>query len=224
MIRSFKRWKQQQFELGNLKISRTRSVIVGNWKKKYNEKKGRSKRDNIPFELSFDEYLYKCFEVKMKDPTEINTKSNGYNLSRLKDIGPYSINNCRFISHKQNMRERNIHFNCSKNAKRQVKDGKNALANGLNKRLILEGKHHLVGREPWENTNKNSSSLEVWYNAELVYNYWNFLHKCSYYKVLKKFNFSSDKACRNLIKKFKNNWNPKLDNKYLEWTKNYVVS
>lgn len=74
-------------------------------KKKYFNKKFNSRKQGINFNLSFEEYKELCLRANI-DYCDI--KPNGFHLARYNDVGEYSINNCRFITHTENFKERKL--------------------------------------------------------------------------------------------------------------------
>lgn len=113
----FNKWKEEQIKLDNLyysKARRNKGHLVGKWKDRFNRKKNHSKADKIEFHLTFNDYLYKCYKANLNNPNQINTKGNWqevYNLARYKDLGGYTLDNCRFITHEENFQEKYEHFN-----------------------------------------------------------------------------------------------------------------
>jgi hypothetical protein len=72
---------------------------------KYQNKKINAKKENIIFDLSFDDF------VELADKANIssaNMNIRGFHLSRYNDTGAYKIGNCRFITCEQNYKEKKI--------------------------------------------------------------------------------------------------------------------
>ena len=193
---TFEEWTQEQIELGFLKVSTIntrygrKGNLVGKWKDKYNWKKNNSIACNREFTLSFEEYLYKAYQANLNNPNQIGPKSNSYHLGRCKDLGGYTKHNCRFITHKENTKERD---------KYKI----NNLYN-LNKEV-----------NPWHNNMANEESKKVWAKADEYYTWW-LETKGGYISLQKKLN-TKTRACRTLIEKFKKGWIPIKDSNWLEW-------
>lgn len=206
-MKTFEEWKLEQLSLGNLKLSThglCKDSYVGKWKRKYTNKKMNAKVNNRIFTLTFDKYLYKCFEAGLTCPTKIGQKIDNYQLSRYKDKGEYTIDNCRFITKLENQRERDEHFNCSENALK------------CNSIKVKNGTHHYLNIKPWNHPNCTINSLEVWSKAQECYKWWLKTNKgCGY--LLKEFNFKSQIACKNIINKFKSGWIPTKDKNWLKF-------
>lgn len=201
---SFTYWKEKQIELGNLIVSihlNCRHNYIGKWKDKYSSTKGRAIYHNIEFTLTFDNYLYKCFEAGLNSPIQIGKKPHNYQLARYKDLGGYNIDNCRFITVLENQNERNEHFDVSKEMKKRVENGN----------------HNFLEIKPWNHYNCTNNSLEVWSKAKECYDWWIKTNKgCR--KLLNQFDFKSEIACRNIIKKFKSGWVPNEDKNWINWS------
>ena len=83
--------------------------------RKYSNKRVNSKKENIPFNLSFDDYknLMRKSNISIDD---IGIKK--YHLARYNDTGCYEIGNCRFVYYLINLREKKI-SNKSRKASRK---------------------------------------------------------------------------------------------------------
>lgn len=214
---TYEEWEEEQIELGNLRYSKSnnsRGRLVGKWKKKYIIKKSNAKIKDRVFTLTFKEYLYKAYEARLTDPDQISTigdSNKTYNLARYKDLGGYTIDNCKFITHKENRRERDEHFNVNRHLKH------------INKERVKNGTHHLLNVPPWKSNKVTKGSLEVWSKADSIYNWW-VNNKVGCIKLQNHFRFTSQKACRSVIKKFKEDWNPLEDEQWLEFKHNNKAS
>ena len=71
----------------------------------YRDKKGDAKKRGIPFEFSKAE-LWEIWRPYWHLRTVRKTGYNGYALSRYRDQGGYTKENCRIITHEDNTRER----------------------------------------------------------------------------------------------------------------------
>ena len=192
------------------------------WKVKYNKiKKSKNK-------LNFEQYLKKAYKAGILHPDKISCKGNSktnYQLCRYKDRGEYSVTNCYFDTQFENMKQRNEHFDVSFSNKKRVKNRTHNLLGGKQQskvqiELVKKGKHNFKNLPPWKNSKSTSNSLEVWYKAEECYEWW-LNYQGSYRKLKLYFNFKSDSACFNLIKKFKEKWTPSEDEIWLEWRNTY---
>ena len=72
---------------------------------KYSNKRVNAKKENIPFYLSFKEF---CELLDRANIEESDIGVTGFHLARFNDTGPYSIDNCRFIPYKDNIKEKII--------------------------------------------------------------------------------------------------------------------
>lgn len=196
------------------------------WHKKYIRKKLNAKSVNIGFSLTFDQYLYKAYTCGLNSVSQVRRKgdsSKNYHLARYKDLGDYTVNNCRFTTQLENIQERNTHFDVSSHIKKQsnfrVKNKTHHFLNGeLQRKQVRDNKHPLAGKLPWENKASSTlESLEVWKNADKIYT-WHMLNPNYGDRKLKKsFNFSSRRACQTILHKFKKGWNPNNDKNWIEW-------
>ena len=72
---------------------------------KYTNKRVNAKKENIEFNLSFEEYKFLMMKGGYKS-SDLGFTGKNIVLARYKDKGGYTIDNCRFITHLENMRER----------------------------------------------------------------------------------------------------------------------
>ena len=79
----------------------------GKLKIKWSNKRVNAKAENIPFELTFEEYLELVDDAGLKS-SQLGFTGQGYVLARFHDSGPYNRNNCRFITQKENAAEKTV--------------------------------------------------------------------------------------------------------------------
>ena len=72
---------------------------------KYLNKRVNAKKENIDFDLSFEEYKTLMVQGGYKS-SDLGFTGKNIVLARYEDKGGYTIDNCRFITHLENMRER----------------------------------------------------------------------------------------------------------------------
>ena len=87
---------------------------------RYADKRVNAQHEGIDCKLSYDEYCRLVDEAHLKS-SQLGFSGQNYVLARYNDEGPYAYGNCRFITQKENMRERvlsdaNIAI-CRQNAK-----------------------------------------------------------------------------------------------------------
>ena len=75
--------------------------------RKYLNKKNNAKKENINFNLSYDEFVYLVKNANLLS-SQLGFTGKNYVLARYNDTGDYSINNCRFISQRENIKEQKI--------------------------------------------------------------------------------------------------------------------
>ena len=110
-MKNFIEWTKDQFILGHLWISKSYrypNSLAGDWTIKYHTKKNDARKKGIKFSLTFEEYLKLLHKAGIEFTEEVSHKS--YHLARHMDNWGYSFLNCRFISCKSNMAERDEHF------------------------------------------------------------------------------------------------------------------
>ena len=80
----------------------------GKLKQRWVNKKVNALKEGIQCELTYDEY---CSLVKQAGlvSSKLGFTGEKYVLARYNDIGNYTIDNCRFITQKENLEERNNH-------------------------------------------------------------------------------------------------------------------
>ena len=70
----------------------------GKLHQKYSNKRVNAKKENIEFNLSFDEYKELMARGGYKS-SDLGFTGNNIVLARYEDNGGYTIDNCRFITH-----------------------------------------------------------------------------------------------------------------------------
>ena len=201
MKKTLDEWKEEQIAKGNLWLSKTKPPeLMGKWRDKYFKKKSHATEKGIEFTLTFEEYLELCYEAKLRSPAQIGTKPRNYHLGRLGDIGAYSKDNCRFITHIRNRKERDQHFCQSTH----------------NKKLVADGTHNFLGQSPWNKPSSTDASLKVWHYSYLCYTLW-VISKPTVSQFVKQFGFKSRTAVSNMLKKFEQGWNPIEDESWVKW-------
>jgi hypothetical protein len=76
------------------------------WFKKYRGVVRNAKCRDIECPLTFLQYMKLVVKAGLTQPSDIGMAVHQYNLGRIGDEGPYEWGNCRFITSKQNRRER----------------------------------------------------------------------------------------------------------------------
>lgn len=76
-------------------------------KRKWSNKRVNAKKENIEFNLTFDEYCKLVKEAGLKS-SQLGFSGEGYVLARYNDVGAYEYGNCRFITHAENVKEKKI--------------------------------------------------------------------------------------------------------------------
>lgn len=74
---------------------------------KYLNKGINAKKENIDFDLSFEEYKTLMVQGGYKS-SDLGFTGKNIVLARYEDKGGYTIDNCRFITHLENIKERKI--------------------------------------------------------------------------------------------------------------------
>ena len=77
----------------------------GKLKRRYTNKRVNAKKENIDFNLSYEEYMDLVNEAGLKS-SQLGFTGEGYVLGRNNDSGPYEKGNCRFITQKENSDEK----------------------------------------------------------------------------------------------------------------------
>ncbi|AGG58189.1 hypothetical protein VPDG_00028 [Vibrio phage henriette 12B8] len=111
---TFEEWKCLMFREGHLSHAQRKrydanmypyaclgpltSKFANHIKKCYNE--------GLENQLSIEDWLFVCYTSGIMHPDDIGIAMNKHHLSRIGDVGGYSINTCRYILGRDNMRER----------------------------------------------------------------------------------------------------------------------
>lgn len=72
---------------------------------KWLNKRNNAKAEGIKFYLTYEDYCFLVEEAYLKS-SDLGFSGNKFVLARIKDKGPYKLGNCRFITQKENLRER----------------------------------------------------------------------------------------------------------------------
>lgn len=90
-----------------------------------------SRKEGIDFKLTGSEMIT-LFDEAGIDPEDIGKGSNKYQLARYNDSGDYQVGNCRFITQRENIHEKDV----SKYQQTRVKTG-------LNNSVRVNGKYYM---------------------------------------------------------------------------------
>lgn len=80
---------------------------VTEWVKKWHALEMHCVQTGKPLELTFFTYIDLAVEAGILDYKMIGKSLDSYQLGRYGDVGGYSVTNCRFITKRQNLKERN---------------------------------------------------------------------------------------------------------------------
>lgn len=72
---------------------------------KFGNKEINATKEGIEFILTYNEFCLLVSEANLIS-SDLGFTGKNYDLARYGDTGPYRIDNCRFISHLENMREK----------------------------------------------------------------------------------------------------------------------
>lgn len=72
---------------------------------KYLNKGINSRKENIKFDLTFEEFIFLVRDAKLKS-SQLGYTGEKYVLARYGDKGGYTVDNCRFITQKENAAEK----------------------------------------------------------------------------------------------------------------------
>lgn len=79
----------------------------GKLKQRWHNKRVNAKKEGIPFELSYSDFCELVERAGLKS-SNLGFTGDGYVLARRWDCGPYSFENCRFITQKRNALEKRV--------------------------------------------------------------------------------------------------------------------
>ncbi len=88
--------------------------------RKINHKRDNAFGRGILFELTREDILALLVESGLKSSDWGFSLGKYYVLARFGDVGPYNLTNCRFISQKQNVHERDEHYRYSKGTRLKI--------------------------------------------------------------------------------------------------------
>lgn len=95
----------------------------GGWRASFNHHKTHAKARGIESFLSFEDYIVLASKASLVSPKQIGSNNDKFQLGRYGDVGPYDIDNCRFITKEENRIECNI--NGGDERAKQKKAGRN---------------------------------------------------------------------------------------------------
>lgn len=78
----------------------------GKLRQRYSNKRVNAQKENIPFNLTYEQYMELVNDAGLKS-SQLGFTGEGYVLGRNGDVGGYEPGNCRFITQKENADERN---------------------------------------------------------------------------------------------------------------------
>ena len=119
------------------KLKRTRSELEleldddNKLKQRWQNKRVNARKENIGFELSFEDYCKLVKEAGLKS-SQLGFSGDGYVLARYNDDGPYSYGNCRFITQSENAKEKKISYKMRLSSKRSA-----CILNDRNRQRLL---------------------------------------------------------------------------------------
>lgn len=114
--------------------------------KKYSNRKAHAKEQNIPFDLTYEQYCSLVQEANIVS-SQLGRTGKGYDLARYGDQGGYTYGNCRFITHAENMREQKT-SEAQRQASRQNLQNYHASGNTYN-HWIQQRIHEAHNSGPW---------------------------------------------------------------------------
>ena len=82
------------------------AVDVVAWVQKWHTLQYHCEQNGKVNELSFYDYITLALQADVRDPKMIGRDIDSYQLGRYGDAGGYTLDNCRFITKKQNLDER----------------------------------------------------------------------------------------------------------------------
>lgn len=91
-----------------------------------------------------------------------------------------------------------------------------------NKSKTAKEREHLrrASQQPWETPRCDK---DLWAIADRIFSFWQSKDRAGRVSVARHFQIESEHALTNMIKKFKNQWNPSIDAKWLEWSTKYKL-
>ncbi len=75
------------------------------WSIKYNSHRKHAAARGLVSDLTFEQYLIKARESQLDSHNAVGLRAGQFVLGRLGDAGPYTVENCRFITSEQNLTE-----------------------------------------------------------------------------------------------------------------------
>ena len=92
----------------------------GKLQQRFCNKRVNAKSENIPFDLTFEEYGKLVIEANLLS-SDLGFTGNMYVLARYNDCGGYVYGNCRFITQKENAAEKVVSDCHRENSRRNAK-------------------------------------------------------------------------------------------------------
>ena len=92
----------------------------GKLKRKWINKCVNAKKENLECNLSFEDFCLLVYKAGIKSSQIGYNSKDKYVLARYHDSGNYELNNCRFITQKENVHERKLTEKSIENSKNNV--------------------------------------------------------------------------------------------------------
>ena len=121
---------------------------------KWQAKKDDAKRRKIDCTITFEQYIQMMSNANITEDM-IGTHSNAYQLARYKDQGIYSIENCRFITRTENLKELFEHYD--NNGVNNPMFGKKNPEHSTFMKEKMIGNKHLLGHIHTDETKRKMS-------------------------------------------------------------------
>lgn len=102
-------------------------------------KRVNAKKEKIYFNLTFEDFIFLVRDAGLKS-SQLGYKGEKYVLARFGDKGGYTIDNCRFITQKENAAEKVVTKKARQASKKNIKKAFEAIENDpLKKQKVSEG-------------------------------------------------------------------------------------
>ena len=135
-----------------------------------------AKKENIEFDLTFDEFVSLVDDAHLKS-SQLGYKGEKYVLARFGDKGGYTIDNCRFITQKENAAEKVVTNKARQASKQNIKKAASVInTDPLKNQKISDG---IRKSESYKERVRKAKIKKALYDATKDYRYSN-LHNSQF--------------------------------------------
>lgn len=132
---------------------------------RYRNKCVNAKKEGLTCDLTYDEYCKLVYDAGIVS-SKLGFTGDNYVLARFNDFGNYTLNNCRFITHKENMQEQRISEKSRKSSMINVEK----LIESNSKLTFEERSNRIKQSDKWKKYNDFRKQRAIEHRLEILKN------------------------------------------------------